>query len=269
MGRAQAAFLCDKEELTKAGFPRVLAVGAHEQPRQDDEQQGRQKCDELHKTGRILGVSERGLSSHQNTQQLLKKTPSTPPFPKAKQQSALSSPCSSIRTQSPPAGFAAGPDQPSISFRSQTALLTQSAALAGYWGCPQLQHLSSPLPASPSISCQQHPRSVSKTTGAADSEQPVIIIPISALGDFTLGHPRHGSHGVCSHLNSGTCPACSKCYPEALSFMFSGHLLQKIPPAICQLKNHSPSPHTCDRGSQPLWHPAVSWKSNTELVKLF
>lgn len=66
MGRAQAAFLWDKE-LTKAGFPRVLVVSTHEQPRQDDKQQGRQKCDELHKTGRILGVSEAVLSCHQNT----------------------------------------------------------------------------------------------------------------------------------------------------------------------------------------------------------
>lgn len=62
-----------------------------------------------------------------------------------------------------------------------------------------------------------------------------------------------GSHGVCSHLNLGTGPALHCLFQmlaEVWSLMFSGHLLQKIPPAICQLKRHSPSSHTCDRESQ-------------------
>lgn len=154
-----AACLWGKEELTKAGFPRVLVVSAHEQPRQHDEQQGRQKCDELHRTGRISGVGEAGLSSHQNTRELLKKTLSTLPCPKAKQQSVLCCPCSSTRTQS-------------CCICSAQPVLWFSGSSCGRvlpWlvlGCPQAQYLSSPLPASPSISSVSSTRALSANPGS-------------------------------------------------------------------------------------------------------
>lgn len=143
----------DKELLTEAGFPRVLVVCAHEQPGQHDEQQGRQERDELHGTGR---TAVKQVSLIRTQESLLRKTLSTLPCPKAQQQSVSAVPAA------PPGHNPAALAQPCSG--SQAALVAALPWLV--LGCPQAQHLGSPLPASPSISSVSSSRALSANAGS-------------------------------------------------------------------------------------------------------